>query len=103
MNKFFYMLCAFAIHTLAFAVESSFPVKVKGTELVLNDGTDRRFFLAGMVANSPRGGEQLSKFDPVYWEKLMRNSNKIGANYVRWNAFLFGKDLSWSTDSLVNL
>lgn len=101
MQRIFPLLCLLIIQNLI-AAESLFPVKVKGTELVLNDGTERRFFLAGMVANSPRGGEQLNKFDPIYWEDLMKHSKEIGANALRWNAFLFGKDLSWDANGLVD-
>jgi len=92
-NRISLMIFLLALNTFILEQESKFPIKVKGTELVLNDGTDRRFFLAGMVANSPRAGEQLSDFDPVYWETLMKKSKEIGANSVRWNAFLFGKSL----------
>jgi len=72
-----------------------FPVKVVGTQLQVNDGSGRRFFVAGMVDNQPSSGRQLSLYDHAEMEAQIANHKAIGATAMRWNAFLRGRDLRW--------
>ncbi|WP_172665885.1 T9SS type A sorting domain-containing protein [Flammeovirga sp. OC4] len=81
--------------------EYNFPVKVKGSFLVLNDGTDRRFFLSGMVDNDKSSGMQLSKFNKSLTQQQMKDAKAMGANAVRWNAFLKGLDFEWDANGNV--
>ena len=78
-----------------------FPVKVNGTQLQINDCSGRRFFLAGMVDNKPNSGLQLSLYDHGEMETQIVNHKAIGATAMRWNTFLFGKDLRWDANGYV--
>ena len=71
-----------------------FPaVASNGTSLVWNDGTGRRFFIAGMVES---GGAPLSGFNETRFDQILADSAGMGANAVRWNAFLKGLDFVWA-------
>ena len=75
-----------------------FPVIVNGTQLQINDCSGRRFFLAGMVDNKPNSGRQLSRYDHAEMETQIVNLKAIGATAMRWNTFLFGRDLRWDAN-----
>jgi len=101
MKKLLLLTLLLSAMTL-FAEESQFPIKVSGTELVLNDGTERRFFLHGMVDNAPRYGRKLSdKYKVDEMEERLKHSSDIGANAMRWNAFFYGRDFLWDANGNV--
>ncbi len=104
MRNLFFVAIVFIVTTVGHAqiTCSKFPVKVQGNTLVLNDGTGRRFFVAGMVDNRPSGGEQLSKYDHAVMEDQMIESKAIGCNAMRWNAFLKGEDILWDANKNVS-
>lgn len=81
--------------------EYNFPVKVKDNVLVLNDGSDRRFFLAGMVDNDAPSGMQLSNHNSTEIRQQIQEAKAMGCNSIRWNAFLKGLDLEWDVDGNV--
>jgi hypothetical protein len=72
-----------------------FAVTVRGTELVHNDGSGRRFFALGLVDNRPASGKQLSRYDHGEMEEQLASHARMGANAMRWNTFLKGCDLRW--------
>lgn len=74
------------------------PVIRFGSTLVLNDGTGRRFFAAGMVYSTP---SMLSTFDEREFEAVVRASRAAGATTLRWNCFLKGIDLVFGSDGYV--
>jgi hypothetical protein len=78
-----------------------FPVKVVGTQLQVNDGSGRRFFLAGMVDNHPNSGRQLSLYDHAEMRAQLAAHQAIGATAMRWNVFLRGRDLRWDAQGHV--
>jgi hypothetical protein len=81
----------------------SFPaVKVDGDQLVLNDGTDERYFLAGMVDNRPSSGKQLHRYDHDEMETQLLEHVSNGGTAMRWNAFLKGADLTWDASGHVS-
>ena len=70
-----------------------FPaVRSNGSSLVLTDGTARRYFVAGMVES---GGASLSAFNASHFAMILDESARIGANALRWNAFLKGLDFAF--------
>ena len=72
----------------------NFPaVASNGTSLVVNDGSGRRFFTAGMVKSESSG---LLGFNRSHFEALLIDSVALGANTLRWNAFLKGLDFEWA-------
>ncbi|MCX6327597.1 MAG: BACON domain-containing carbohydrate-binding protein, partial [Bacteroidia bacterium] len=77
------------------------PVIVDGTILKINDCSERRFFLAGMVDNEPSGGLQLSLYNHAEMETQIVNHKAIGATAMRWNTFLRGIDLRWDANGYV--
>lgn len=89
---------------MLFAAEAKFPVKVKGTELVLNDGTNRRIFLSGMVANDSRSGEQLI-YNNFIWTALEWNRIKKVTPDVAKHAgeYLFTKGAMCDTLEIAGL
>jgi hypothetical protein len=78
------------------------PIAVDGDILVYNDGSDRRFFAAGMVDNRPASGRQLSRYDHAEMEEQIVTHARIGATAMRWNTFLKGSDLRWDDSGLVS-
>lgn len=74
------------------------PIASNGTSLVINDGTGRRFFSAGMVES---GGAPLLGFNQSHFEKVLADSRALGANTLRWNAFLKGLDFEWAPSASV--
>jgi hypothetical protein len=94
------LLCVFGLGNVSFAQDpfptNRFPVIANGTQLQINDCTGRRFFLSGTVDNEPNTGQQLSLYNPAEMEGYMVNLKRIGATALRWNTFLFGKDLRWN-------
>ena len=69
------------------------PITSNGSALVINDGSGRRFFTAGMVKSESSG---LLAFNSTNFERLLADSAAMGANTLRWNAFLKGLDFEWS-------
>ena len=67
-------------------------------QLEINDCSGRRFFLAGMVHNEPNSGRQLSLYDHAEMKRKIENHKRIGATAMRWNTFLFGRDLRWDAN-----
>ena len=51
-----------------------------------------------MVDNKPSSGRQLSRYDHADMEARIVNLKAIGATAMRWNTFLFGKDLRWDAN-----
>lgn len=74
-------------------VAAVFPVAVRGTLLVHNDGTGRRFFASGLVDNRPASGNQLSRYKHDDMREQIATHARIGATVMRWNTFLKGNDL----------
>lgn len=86
-----------------------FPaVASNGTHLILNTSgstsssasvaaphaAPRRFFAAGMVES---GGPPLFEFNSTHFDSVLELSARLGANTLRWNAFLKGLDFAWDT------
>lgn len=69
-----------------------FPAVVSnGSKLLINDGSGRPFFVAGMVES----GGVLSEFNATHFDRLLADSASLGATALRWNAFLKGLDFTW--------
>lgn len=81
---------------------NNFPLKVQGDSIILNDGTERRFFLAGMVDNNKASGMQLSTYDSLEMESELQSYALAGCNAMRWNAFLKGIDITWDASGYVS-
>lgn len=77
------------------------PIRVQGDYLVVNDGTNARWFFAGMVDNSPNDGMQLTRYNSTEMEQMLIQYKNMKATGVRWNAFLKGLDLDWDINYYV--
>ena len=76
-----------------------FPaVAARNHELVINDGSGRRFFAAGYVYS---GSAMLSRFDEGAFVRMLDVARAHGQTVVRWNAFLKGLDLVFGSDEFV--
>lgn len=83
--------------------EDSFPpVIVRGDSLVLSHNPSKRWFLAGIVDNTPSGGMQLTNYDHDEMESQLIAMKNMKATAIRWNAFLKGLDLMWDEDGYVS-
>lgn len=81
---------------------NTFPaVIISGDSLVINDGSGRRYFLAGYVDNKDANGMQLSKYSHADMEREFQTIRAMKGTALRWNAFLKGLDFTWGEDSLV--
>ncbi len=96
------LIFVFLLFSMLSADNPKFALKIKGNQIVINDSSEARFFLAGMVSNNPQSGEQLSAFDSTQWRLLLKKTKEIKANTVRWNAFLFGKDITFDENGLAS-
>ncbi|MCP4521289.1 MAG: T9SS type A sorting domain-containing protein [Cytophagales bacterium] len=81
---------------------NNFPLKVQGDSIILNDGTERRFFVSGMVDNNKASGMQLSTYDATEMEEELQSYVLAGCNAMRWNAFLKGIDITWDASNNVS-
>lgn len=94
------VICAILLVTSA---QAQFPpVVVQGDYLVLNDGTNQRWFLSGIVDNTPTGGMQLTKYDHAEMETQIADLANMKCTGMRWNAFLKGLDFSWDANGYVD-
>ncbi|KAL3915239.1 MAG: hypothetical protein SGPRY_007315, partial [Prymnesium sp.] len=74
----------------------TFPVlRVNADQLLINSPFDPlpiRFFAAGWVVS---GGSPLAHYNASHMKRLVTDSAEMGANTLRWNAFLKGLDFEW--------
>jgi len=96
---FFLIFVCAGIHSAIADICLPFPVlKTSGDSLVLNDGSNRRFFLSGMVDNRPSSGEQLSRYNHDEMESELLEHRSFNGTALRWNAFLKGLDFQWDAN-----
>ncbi len=79
------------------------PVYVDGTNLIINDGTETRFFVDGFnyfVTGSD--GNDLETYDHALMDEILKHSSCYGASTVGWRTFLKGTQLTFDGNRLCN-